>query len=564
MRMPWLMAISRMQMEPDASASHRPCEKMGMISRASENVETIEAVRPTSTRTASWLLFLGAVALYSLSSYAGIRSPDSEVMFETSEALVANHSFAVSPKASWTGFGLAPGKDGRIYSIFGPLQAVLATPLVAAADAAAERGYFAGWVSHPSLPYGNGLAIALRRAPAQDFLAHARRAAVAWAFNSLVTAVGVTVLFWITLALGCRVRASLATAALYGAGSLAWPYAGTFFSEPLATTFVLLSLWRLLAIKAAGPRVQWIPLVSSGFLLGLAITTHITAVLFVPFWCWLAIGAGSWRVRWRPLLAWLGGLTPPLALLGAYNNARFGHLLETGRTALPGLALQFGYGVWQAPWQGLHGLLLGAGKGLFLFCPAVLIGLWAWPVFYRRHHRLALALAGAFILRWIFIACRSDWHGGFSLGPRQLVMIVPFLILPCAVWLEAALAVGDRRRSVIFVVAGLAASMEQLLFVVGEIIAFFHIMALGAADSNIHIFGPEYRIYLDWDYSPLLFLLRGPRGPYLLENIHLSNPMLWAILSALAAVAWIVMGIALIKGSNTPKVPPLPSASGRT
>jgi hypothetical protein len=106
--------------------------------------------------------------------------------------------------------------------------------------------------------------------------------------------------------------------------------------------------------------------------------------------------------------------------------------------------------------------------------------------------------------------------------------------------------------------------MEQLLFVVGEIIAFFHIMALGAADTNIHIFGPEYRIYLDWEYSPLLFLLRGPRGPYLLENIHLSNPMLWVILSTLAAATWTMMGMALIKGSDSPKVPPLPSASGRT
>jgi len=50
----------------------------------------------------------------------------------------------------------------------------------------------------------------------------------------------------------------------------------------------------------------------------------------------------------------------------------------------------------------------------------------------------------------------------------------------------------------------------------------------------------------------------------LLENIHLSNPMLWAILSTLAAATWTMMGIALIKGSDSPKVPPLPSASGRT
>jgi hypothetical protein len=73
----------------------------------------------------------------------------------------------------------------------------------------------------------------------------------------------------------------------------------------------------------------------------------------------------------------------------------------------------------------------------------------------------------------------------------------------------------------------------------------------GRSERDLLEIAPEVLGAYDWDYSPLLFLLRGPRGLCLLENIHLSNPMLWAMLSALAAVAWIVMGIASIKGSNT-------------
>ena len=67
------------------------------------------------------VLFAICVAVYTLSHYGGIRSPDGEVYYLTAEALADRGSFAVESDLDlWPGFGLAPGVDGKRYSIFGP------------------------------------------------------------------------------------------------------------------------------------------------------------------------------------------------------------------------------------------------------------------------------------------------------------------------------------------------------------------------------------------------------------------------------------------------------------
>lgn len=76
-------------------------------------------------------LFFTAILVYTLFMYGGIRSPDSEVVFRTSEALATRNTFAVPEKlAAWPQFGLPKGRDGQRYSVFGPGQALAAMPLV--------------------------------------------------------------------------------------------------------------------------------------------------------------------------------------------------------------------------------------------------------------------------------------------------------------------------------------------------------------------------------------------------------------------------------------------------
>jgi membrane protein YdbS with pleckstrin-like domain len=471
-------------------------------------------------------VFTCALALYLATSYAGIRSPDSETVFEVCDALRSRGRVSIEDPAGRRSFGVARGLDGHPYAVFGPLESVLCVPFLLTADAVGGTGWYdsIGYLP-PSLYVGDGLkALLLDRPISTQRREHARRTLTAWWMNSLIGAFGVLVFFELASHLaGGRQASALLVTAIYGAGTLAWPYAGTFFSEPLATLLVLAALERLVRADPAPG--------TAGLALGLATCAHITAILFAPFFVLLASGR-RW-LSWREVSRFALGLGGPLALLGLYNFARFGDPLETGRGA--GLA----YASWIAPWDGLWGLLTSPGKGLLLFCPAVLLGLWAWSHLHRERPRLAAVLATAALARWVLIAARSDWTGGYGVGPRYLVMLVPILLLPLVPWLEHDLVRGRGGRWLAALAVGFVATVQQAYFVIGEVFSFLHICREEFVKRGLDVFEGNL-LYTDWTLSPLFRfqLLAGRRGPFLLHDVPLSNAALWLLFATMALLAW--------------------------
>ena len=51
-------------------------------------------------------------------------------------------------------------------------------------------------------------------------------------------------------------------------------------------------------------------------------------------------------------------------------------------------------------------------------------------------HAIAIMVLALFVMRWVFVSARSDWWGGWGIGPRYLLPMVPFLLLPLAELLE--------------------------------------------------------------------------------------------------------------------------------
>jgi hypothetical protein len=222
-----------------------------------------------------------------------------------------------------------------------------------------------------------------------------------------------------------------------------------------------------------------------------------------------------------------------LALLAYYNFIRFNNIFETGRTI--GNASAFYYGVFVIPWQGLWGLLFSPGKGLFVFCPAIILSAIIWITFHKQYRFLSSTILAAAALRLVFIATRSDWHGGFSLGPRYMVMLIPFLMLPIGVWINTMLQKKDVRGLCTFAIVSLLCIAQQLYFSVGEIFSFLHIMKKNAVHQGINVF-KDNLLYLNWDLSPLRLLLKGKRGPLFLNFIEINNYALWLCLVLLSAL----------------------------
>lgn len=496
--------------------------------------------------------------IYTLTSYGGIRSPDAEIMFRTSEALVTRGSFAVERGIeTWDGFGLARGTDGRQYSIFGPLQAVLATPWVAAGRLLAAAGLFRAPRPAPPVSHylGNGaLEFVTDRPPADRDASGVRW--VAAQFNIAVSTATVVLFYLLACRMAGSVAAALLAAIVFAFGTLVWPYAGTFFSEPLASLCALAGFGALVAndvrFGSAVPTVRRTAL--AGAALGGAVLTHITAVLLAPFFFLYALypwlHAGDRRTILRPALGFAAGFGAMLLLLGAYDLARFGNALETGRGVDIEAAVRFGYGSFTNPMTGLYGLLLSPNKGLLLVCPAVVLAALAWPRLHRAHPWLSLLLLSAAVSRIVFIAARTDWHGGFALGPRYLVMILPYVCLPVALLARDSLRGGARGRLLLGAACGLMLC-QQLHFVLGEAFSHYRVRDWTALRQGVDIIQAD-RIYLDWAHGPLAGLLEGRRGPFLLQSLPLGNHALFSLGCGVIAMGLVALFRSLPPDAATP------------
>jgi hypothetical protein len=313
------------------------------------------------------------------------------------------------------------------------------------------------------------------------------------------------------------------------------PYAGTFFSEPLGTLLVMLSLYCLVGNETDAKkdvwsrRRHWSRIAFSGLALGLAVATHITAILFAPFFLAYAMNPyhGSNRSIGGTMLAgvvFATSLGLLLVVLGYYNFVRFGSVLETGRTADPNVV----YSGFVAPWRGLKGLLFSGGKGIVWFCPAAVMGVLGWRPFCRKFRFLSIVILAAVVFRVCFIACRSDWSGGFCLGPRYLVMAVPFLMLPLAVAIAQWFQEGRRTAVIGFCVLSYLCVVEQTCFCCGEIFSFLHAVKWTGMAQNFNVFENDW-LYLSWQASPLLNLVNWRRGAYGLRLVptDVGNHALW-------------------------------------
>lgn len=489
---------------------------------------------PTSSyenqiRRYSILLLCLCIFFFGLIPYGGVRETDSEVVFRVAESLANNGGFYLEHGLeNWPGFGVATGKSDRLYAIFGPLESILLAPIVKVGELLDETGWYKPIVSILPLSHltEGGFYDYLDGKPPQNPKPHALRAFASF-FNVLITTFCVLVFWRILLLLTSSIPASFLVSIIYAIGTHAWAYAGTFFSEPLATLLVLLSFFYLLKADdlRTGNRANR-SVFLSGIWMGFAITAHITAVLYAPFFAFYLFWKDSqshstFLDRLERGAVFGVGLFILLFLLGWYNYCRFGSFFETGRTvgAIPGEI--FGYGRFVFPLRGLYGLIFGSGKGIVFFMPVLVLGAFLSKSFLLENRKLFWMVASAVALRVIFIAARSDWHGGFCTGPRYLVMAIPFFLIPLAFWLKSHEAERFARAFGAMSVVGFLCAVEQFYLCLSEIFSFLQIWKFNEWFAAFNVFVND-ALYLDWKYSPLLSPSSMKIAPFLLRWTRLS------------------------------------------
>lgn len=371
--------------------------------------------------------------------------------------------------------------DGRHFTKNAAGQAVLALPLVAAAEgAAAAAGLDAG-----------------RRSLAVRFAASF--------FNAVVTALMLTVFYLLARMLGAGGGAALGGALLLGFTTPVWPYAKSFMAEPLQALGLLLALMGATAARKL-PKGEGIA--ALGILIAVSAKLSmlpLALACLVPM-----IGLPS-----RRLLIPFQGLLLALAGHTLYNWARFGTPFETGYGA------QASASAFSTPLLvGLYGLLVSSGKGAMWFAPALWLAPLGWkrmrtgaappvpaadaPLAWRPEGAGRVAswgIAAAWAVGLFLYGRFQHWAGDGSFGPRYLVPLLPLAFLPVTFALEHA---GRARRVAI---AGLAAA--GLLVQIGGVSVYFGAQMREAGDYPYALPLEHPRFMSDSHFNPAFSPIAG-------------------------------------------------------
>ena len=215
-------------------------------------------------------------------------------------------------------------------------------------------------------------------------------------------------------------------------GTLMLTYSTVIFGHQIAASWLIIGYYFLLkpdCQKRAFWNIQhWL----GCMFLALAIITEYPALLMV-----IGIWLSAWLHKRRPLtfIVGIGGMLPPLLVLATYNAMTFGSIFSIGYSHLEHPLFKqgmeqgfFGLGLPKIPV--LSEILFGSYRGLFYFCPILLVGLLGFTrVRSREQNRiwtpLLLGIGGMILLNGSY----RFWEGGTCFGPRHLVPLIPFLAL---------------------------------------------------------------------------------------------------------------------------------------
>jgi hypothetical protein len=170
----------------------------------------------------------------------------------------------------------------------------------------------------------------------------------------------------------------------------------------------------------------------AGLFLGLSVFAHPTSVIFIPGFIAYSLFFSKYRIK-TVFIVFLIVLGVVLFFVGIINFLKFGSFTE------------FGYG-WMGAWstlntgfEGLIGLWVSPGVGLVFFFPIVILLPLALKTFYRSNTGLFFLTVYALMITWVYFGTlwylgpywqTITWSGGLAWGPRYLIPLLPFLVIP--------------------------------------------------------------------------------------------------------------------------------------
>jgi len=137
-------------------------------------------------------------------------------------------------------------------------------------------------------------------------------------------------------------------------------------------------------------------------------------------------------VERRDIVRYAAAAVAPLAALAAYQYVCFGSIFaisiahEDSRFLTPGAAM----GVFQLPTPGLiYAVLFSPYRGLFFFAPILFVAFFGFAAWWRAERTACAAALIVIAAFFAFNVSFNGWEGGFGIGGRYLVPVIPLLMM---------------------------------------------------------------------------------------------------------------------------------------
>lgn len=386
---------------------------------------------PSRRRTLGALLLCGAAYLYVFPYQIRINNPNENVRLYMTAALAEQGTYEISElRRRWGWVNDCAAKDGQIFSVKAPATSFLGVP-----------PYFVYyWITeHTDLDFDRTFALWLCRV-----------------FASILPWLLFLVFFhrW----LGRHTSSPLARDAAFlsvALGSCLYGYGLLFMSHTLSAAAAFGAFMLLYDARKAG-RMRAGRAFLAGFLAAMVTLLEYPGFLASALLSLYALFVVRPWIRLLPYA--LGGMIPTAAMMH-FQYRCFGSPFTPGHLYvendfLRGRHEEGFFGAVGVQPEALFGLLVHPGAGLFPLTPILLfgvvgLGILAW----RRGSRAEALVVGAISgLTLLAISAMNNWRGGWTLGPRYLVLLYPFLAWTALFGLEpivrraprtaAALALG--------------------------------------------------------------------------------------------------------------------------
>jgi len=245
-------------------------------------------------------------------------------------------------------------------------------------------------------------------------------------FNAFIGALYAVCMFLFSQKLGYKLRTSLLLTVGLCVSTFAFPYLKTFLREPLLALALLGTCYFLhqWSINTTSQRF----LLLAGILTGIGVLTRTAFIINVLPMVFF-IFAMVWNIENKidkAIRASIMYLLPIfMAGLGIlwYNYARFGNPFDLGYQSA-GISFDIPFYV------GLYGLLLSSGKSFFLFAPLTIVGIVGLQMLFRKRVVSVYLWIAIIAINLLFYSKYYAWGGDGSWGPRYLLSLLPFFVLP--------------------------------------------------------------------------------------------------------------------------------------